>query len=39
MYTIYQFPEAATGGVLQKKMLLKIWEISNKNTCVGVSFE
>ena len=30
--------EAATSGVLQKKLLLKISEISLENTCVGISF-
>ena len=28
--------EAATGGVLYKKVFLKIYQISQKNTCVGV---
>ena len=28
--------EAATGGVLWKKVILKILEISQENTCVGV---
>ena len=30
--------EAATGGVLWKKALLKISQISQENVCVGVSF-
>ena len=30
--------EAATGGVLQKKVFLKIVQISQEDTCVGVSF-
>ena len=30
--------EAVTGGVPQEKVFLKIKEISQKNTCVGVSF-
>ena len=30
--------EATTGGVWSEKVLLKISEISSKNTCVGVSF-
>ena len=34
----FSIPEAATGGVLQKKVFLKIMQISQKNTCVGVSF-
>ena len=29
--------EAVTGGVLQKKMLLKILQYSLENTCFGVS--
>ena len=32
---LYEFSEAAT-GVLQKEVLLKIWQISQENTCVGV---
>ena len=34
-----QYPEAATGGVLQKNVLLKILQISQENTCVRVSFK
>ena len=30
--------EAATGGVLQKKLFLKILQSLQENTCVGVSF-
>ena len=30
--------EAATGGVLSKKVLLKIFQFLQKNSCVGVSF-
>ena len=33
-----QCPEAATGGVLCKKMLLKISQNSQENTCDRVSF-
>ena len=33
---VYQFPEAATGRVLSKK-ILKNWKISLENTCVGVN--
>ena len=32
------FPELAIGGVLQKKVFLKISQISQENTYVGVSF-
>ena len=43
MYTINPFhtigPEAATGGVLLKKVFLKISQISQRITCVGVSFQ
>ena len=31
-------PEAGTGVVLYKKLLLKILQYSQENTCVGVSF-
>ena len=31
--------EAAAVGILQKKVLLKISQISQENTCVGVSFK
>ena len=34
---IFTKPEAATGGVLEKKLFLKICEVSQENTCVGVS--
>ena len=30
--------EAATGNVLQKKVFLKISEISQEKPCVGISF-
>ena len=30
--------EAATGGVLKKKLFLKILQYSQENSCVGVSF-
>ena len=30
--------KAATGGVLQKKLFLKIWQYSPESTCVGVFF-
>ena len=30
--------EAATGGVLWKKVFLKTWENSQKNACTGVAF-
>ena len=33
-----EITEAATGGVLCKKLLLKISEYSQENTCVTVSF-
>ena len=32
------FTQAATGGVLLKKVFLKISKTSQENTCVGVSF-
>ena len=32
------FTEAATGGVLSKKLFLKISKTSHENTCVGVCF-
>ena len=32
------YSEAATGGVLYKKVSLKISQISLENTCLGVSF-
>ena len=35
---IFNGTESATGGFLQEKVLLKISQISQKNTCVGVSF-
>ena len=30
--------KAATGGVLYEKILLKIWQNSQENTCASVSF-
>ena len=33
-----EIPEAATGGVLSKKVLLKISKTSQKNTCARVSY-
>ena len=33
-----QSSEAATAGVLQKKVFLKIFKNAQENTCVGVSF-
>ena len=33
-----QRSEAVTGGVLEKKVLLRISQYSQANTCVGVSF-
>ena len=30
--------EAATGGIPLKQVFLKIWQNSQENTCVGVSF-
>ena len=35
---IFPFPEAATGGVLQKKVFLKILQFSQESNCVGVFF-
>ena len=35
---LVQIPEAATGGVLWKKVLLKISQKSQKSTCARVSF-
>ena len=34
----YPFSEAATGGVLQKKVFLEISQNSQENTCARVSF-
>ena len=31
-------PEAATGGVLQNKVFLEISQISQENSCIGLSF-
>ena len=36
---LIESPEAATRGALQKKLLLKISEITQENTSVVVSFE
>ena len=35
---IYTSSEKQPPEVFYKKMLLKMWEISHKNTCVRVSF-
>ena len=35
---IMRITEAAIGGVLQQKVLLKISQNLQENTCVGVSF-
>ena len=35
-YTVVGLSEAATGGVLQKKLFLKISLYSQEKTCVGV---
>ena len=35
---IVRFSEAAAGGILQKKMFLKILQYSQENTCARVSF-
>ena len=32
-------PEAATRGVLQKKLFLKISQYSQENNCIGISFK
>ena len=37
-YIILTSTEAATGGVLLKKVLLKILQNSQENTCARVSF-
>ena len=37
-YKCTRHSEAATRGALQKKLLLKISQISQENTCVRVSF-
>ena len=34
----YNGTEATIGGVLSEKVLLKISQISQENTCIGVSF-
>ena len=34
----FSFTEAATGGVPKEKVFLEIWQNSQENTCVGVSF-
>ena len=36
---IVESTEAVTGGVFEKKLFLKILQISQENTCVGVSFQ
>ena len=38
LFSIFEFTEAATGAVLQKKMFTKVSQISQKNTCFGVPF-
>ena len=35
---IYMYAGAATGGVLYKKMFLKILQASQRSACVGLSF-
>ena len=35
---LFDFPEAAVGGVWKKKGVLKILQNSQENTCNGVSF-
>ena len=37
-FETYAKAEAATGGILQKKLFLKISQNSQKNTCSRVSF-
>ena len=36
--SILLITEATTGGVLQKKVFLRILQNSQKNTCAGASF-
>ena len=36
---VHRKPEATTGGVLWKKLFLKILQYSQENTCVTVSFQ
>ena len=38
IWTEFKKPEAATGYVLLIKVFFKIAQISQENTCVGVSF-
>ena len=38
-YFLVKCIQAATGGVLLKKVFLKISQISQENTCVGISFQ
>ena len=33
-----KFTEAGTGGILEKKLFLKIFQYSQENTSVGVTF-
>ena len=33
---LYKEPEAATGGISQKKLLIKILQYSQENSCVGL---
>ena len=37
-HKVIKITEAATGGALWKKVFWKILQISQENTCVGVSF-
>ena len=38
MLPVYTPSEAATSGVLWKKVFLKIYQNSQDNTCIGTSF-
>ena len=38
-FSVFQFKEAATGGIFQKKVFTKISQISQEYTCFGVSFQ
>ena len=38
MKNLFLYAEAATGGLLQKKVFLKISNDSHENTCARVSF-
>ena len=37
-YCVTMYNSFQKEPILLKKMFLKIWKISNKSTCVGVSF-